>query len=210
LAKRFSDKAPATVDEMMKRLDDFVSYERAFAQTELPKGETGEQHQKSYFLSVSKDDRPFRNNNHVIDQRRYDPQNNYRGRDNVVPYRGREKGPNHLPTLQQRGETLFSDPGNSGNQNSITLGTPEADDTPPEGWKHGQVLELPSRERSPHYDCHHLRRQLEATLEFGKLNHLVKDVRQREIGNQRGDGPQQGQITNMVGIRSLKERKRKA
>ncbi|GKF50111.1 hypothetical protein Tco_0143362 [Tanacetum coccineum] len=53
---------------------------------ELPKGKTGEQHQKSYFPSVRKDDCPFRNNNHVTDQRRYDPQNNYRGRDNRYPY----------------------------------------------------------------------------------------------------------------------------
>nr|GFA17510.1 hypothetical protein [Tanacetum cinerariifolium] len=52
LAKRFSDKASTTVTEMMRRLDDFVRLEKAFAQTELPKGETGEQHQKLYFPSV--------------------------------------------------------------------------------------------------------------------------------------------------------------
>ncbi|GJV33672.1 hypothetical protein Tco_1394072 [Tanacetum coccineum] len=40
-------------------------------------------------------------------------------------------------------------------------------------------------------DCHQLRKELEAALEFGKLNHLIKDVRQRRRGNQRGDGPQQ-------------------
>ncbi|GKB82060.1 reverse transcriptase domain-containing protein [Tanacetum coccineum] len=33
LAKRFSDKAPTTVNEMMRRLDDFVRSEKAFAQT---------------------------------------------------------------------------------------------------------------------------------------------------------------------------------
>nr|GEY52239.1 hypothetical protein [Tanacetum cinerariifolium] len=74
LAKRFSDKAPTTVNEMVKRLDDFVRFERAFAQTKLPKGETGEQHRKSSFPLVRKDDCPFRNNNHVIDQQRYDPE----------------------------------------------------------------------------------------------------------------------------------------
>nr|GEV45789.1 reverse transcriptase domain-containing protein [Tanacetum cinerariifolium] len=62
LAKRFSDKAPATVNEMMKRLDDFVQSKRAFAQKELFKGEIGEQHQKSYFSPVRKDDGPYRNN----------------------------------------------------------------------------------------------------------------------------------------------------
>ncbi|GKA79540.1 hypothetical protein Tco_0786136, partial [Tanacetum coccineum] len=44
LANHFLDKAPTTVNEMMGRLDDFVRFEKDFAQTELPKGETGEQH----------------------------------------------------------------------------------------------------------------------------------------------------------------------
>ncbi|GKB66973.1 hypothetical protein Tco_0928385, partial [Tanacetum coccineum] len=33
-------------------------------------------------------------------------------------------------------------------------------------------------------DCHQLKRQLEVALESGKLNHLIKDVRQRGRGNQ--------------------------
>nr|GEV40871.1 ABC transporter F family member 1 [Tanacetum cinerariifolium] len=67
LAKRFSDKASTIVNEMMRRLDDFVRSERAFTQTELPKGKTRE-HRKSYFPTVRKDDRLFRNNNHITDQ----------------------------------------------------------------------------------------------------------------------------------------------
>ncbi|GJT27600.1 hypothetical protein Tco_0907875 [Tanacetum coccineum] len=59
-------------------------------------------------------------------------------------------------------------------------------------------------------NCHQLRKQLEAALESGKLNHLIKDVRQRGRGNQRGDGPQQAKIINMIGVRSLKDKKRKA
>ncbi|GKE15565.1 reverse transcriptase domain-containing protein [Tanacetum coccineum] len=38
LAKRFSNKAHVTVDEMMRRVDDFVRSEEAFARTKLPKG----------------------------------------------------------------------------------------------------------------------------------------------------------------------------
>ncbi|GJV72758.1 reverse transcriptase domain-containing protein [Tanacetum coccineum] len=97
LAKCFSDKDPTTVNEMMKRLDDFVCSERAFTQTKLPKGETGEQHRKSYFPSTRRDDRPLRNNNHVTDQRRYDPLSNYKGRDNIVLYRGRDNRPPYPP-----------------------------------------------------------------------------------------------------------------
>nr|GEW13089.1 reverse transcriptase domain-containing protein [Tanacetum cinerariifolium] len=39
LAKRYSDKAPKTMDEMTTRLDDFVRSETAFASMEPPKGE---------------------------------------------------------------------------------------------------------------------------------------------------------------------------
>ncbi|GJU00064.1 hypothetical protein Tco_1110402 [Tanacetum coccineum] len=47
LAKRYSDKVPKTVDEIMTRLDDFVRSEEAFASTELPKGEASEALKKS-------------------------------------------------------------------------------------------------------------------------------------------------------------------
>ncbi|GJZ29123.1 reverse transcriptase domain-containing protein [Tanacetum coccineum] len=63
-----------------------------------------------------------------------------------------------------------------------------------------------------HYtnDCYQLKRQLEAALESGKLNHLVKDLRQR--GNNRGrqvvNNNTNGRIINMVMKRS-KGKKRK-
>ncbi|GJU51996.1 hypothetical protein Tco_1221551 [Tanacetum coccineum] len=46
LAKRYSDKVPKTVDDMMVRLDDFVRSEEAFANTEIPKGEVSESSRK--------------------------------------------------------------------------------------------------------------------------------------------------------------------
>ncbi|GKF51002.1 hypothetical protein Tco_0147469, partial [Tanacetum coccineum] len=49
-------------------------------------------------------------------------------------------------------------------------------------------------------DCHHLRRQLEASLESSKLKHLIRDARQRGRGKQRGDGPQQANIINMAEV----------
>nr|GFC34801.1 reverse transcriptase domain-containing protein [Tanacetum cinerariifolium] len=52
LAKRFSNKVPATVNEMMERLDDFVRSEEAYARTELSKGEVGETHRKCPFHSI--------------------------------------------------------------------------------------------------------------------------------------------------------------
>ncbi|GKB82276.1 reverse transcriptase domain-containing protein [Tanacetum coccineum] len=59
-------------------------------------------------------------------------------------------------------------------------------------------------------DCIQLKRQLEIALESGRLNLLVKDVRQMGRGNQRGDVPQLAKIINMIRTRSTKEKKRKA
>ncbi|GKA25130.1 reverse transcriptase domain-containing protein [Tanacetum coccineum] len=47
-------------------------------------------------------------------------------------------------------------------------------------------------------------------LESGKLNHLVRDVRQRGRGNQRGEAPQNAKVINMIRVRTVKEKKRKA
>ncbi|GJV30779.1 reverse transcriptase domain-containing protein [Tanacetum coccineum] len=58
-------------------------------------------------------------------------------------------------------------------------------------------------------DCHHLRKKLEAALESGKLNHLIRDVRQKGRGNQKGDGSQQAKVINMVEVGLMKEKKRK-
>ncbi|GKD40911.1 hypothetical protein Tco_1261118 [Tanacetum coccineum] len=59
-------------------------------------------------------------------------------------------------------------------------------------------------------DCIQLRKQLEMVLESGKLNHLVRDVRQRGRGNQRGEAPQNAKVINMIRVRTVKENKRKA
>ncbi|GJU87381.1 reverse transcriptase domain-containing protein [Tanacetum coccineum] len=40
LSKRFSDNIPKPVDEMLKRVDDYLRYEEAFHNIELPKGES--------------------------------------------------------------------------------------------------------------------------------------------------------------------------
>ncbi|GKC44791.1 reverse transcriptase domain-containing protein [Tanacetum coccineum] len=63
-----------------------------------------------------------------------------------------------------------------------------------------------------HYtnDCYHLKRKLEAVLVSRKLNHLVKDVRQR--GNNRGRHPGnnngKGRVINMI-LEGDEDRKRK-
>ncbi|GJX46753.1 hypothetical protein Tco_0271943 [Tanacetum coccineum] len=62
-----------------------------------------------------------------------------------------------------------------------------------------------------HYtnDCIQLRTQLEMALESGKLNHLVKDVRQRGRGSHGRDAPQPAKIINVISVNSVKDKKRK-
>ncbi|PWA80131.1 reverse transcriptase domain-containing protein [Artemisia annua] len=61
-----------------------------------------------------------------------------------------------------------------------------------------------------HYtnDCYQLKKQLEVALESGKLNHLVKDVRQRGKA-QKNNGPQKAKVINMVNLVG-EDRKRKS
>ncbi|GJZ26125.1 reverse transcriptase domain-containing protein [Tanacetum coccineum] len=58
-------------------------------------------------------------------------------------------------------------------------------------------------------DCIQLRKQLEIALESGKLNHLMKDLRQRVGRGQGRNPPPPPKVINMVGILSSKEKKRR-
>ncbi|GKC44472.1 reverse transcriptase domain-containing protein [Tanacetum coccineum] len=46
-------------------------------------------------------------------------------------------------------------------------------------------------------------------LESGKLNHLVKDIRQRGRGSHGGDAPQPPKIINVISMNSIKDKKQK-
>ncbi|GJR02795.1 reverse transcriptase domain-containing protein [Tanacetum coccineum] len=55
-------------------------------------------------------------------------------------------------------------------------------------------------EKNGHYtnDCFQLRRQLESALESDKLNHLIKDVKQRGRGNTKGREGGKDKVINMI------------
>ncbi|GKG10980.1 hypothetical protein Tco_0342380, partial [Tanacetum coccineum] len=55
LAKRFASNVPKTVNEMIKRLDEFVRAEEAYALTELPPGESRDIHRRLSFPAGSRD-----------------------------------------------------------------------------------------------------------------------------------------------------------
>ncbi|GKC85710.1 reverse transcriptase domain-containing protein, partial [Tanacetum coccineum] len=67
------------------------------------------------------------------------------------------------------------------------------------------AIETQLRKGSLHKRLH----QLEIVLESGKLNHLVKDVRQRGRGSHGREDPQQAKIINVISVNSVKDKKRK-
>nr|GEV70573.1 protein NLP3-like [Tanacetum cinerariifolium] len=126
LSKKFADKIPRTVDEMMERVDDFLRSEEANDTTEAPRGEaTDSQKRGEHQLNLS---RP----------------------------------PPMIGVSQKENLDRFCE-------------------------YHGE---------KGHYidDCYQLKKQLETALESGKLNHLVREVKNRGKGNQKG----KGKVINMV------------
>ncbi|GKB77221.1 reverse transcriptase domain-containing protein [Tanacetum coccineum] len=120
LAKRFASSVPKTVDEMMKRLDEFVRAEEAYALAELPLGESRDihrrlsfpagsrdVHQRLTFPAARRDDRDGRNSPGK-DFRKGDYRNSYKVRDNFntgrhrdyrAPYPQREQTNRPVPVL---------------------------------------------------------------------------------------------------------------
>ncbi|GKA79539.1 hypothetical protein Tco_0786135 [Tanacetum coccineum] len=153
------------------------------------------------------------------DTRKNDDRNHNRGRDNYVPYRGRD---NWAPYPPPRGDyqariapvltldSLTKPPKEIlATETQLRLVPPRPMLNPRRGGNMDRYCDY-HQEKVPHTnDCCQLRKQLETALESGKLNHLIRDVRQRGRGNQRGEGPQQAKIINMIRHGSLKEKKRK-
>ncbi|GJZ18593.1 hypothetical protein Tco_0554716 [Tanacetum coccineum] len=218
LAKRFSNKVPTMVNEMMERLDDFLWSEEAYASTELPKGEMGESHHKISLPFNGRDTRSFRNTR-PVESRRDEYKNSYRGRDTYRPFRARDDRapyPLSMGEYNRRVAPVLT-------LNSLTKHPKEILATETQ-------LRLPvSRpmlnplrsgntdwycdyhQEKGHYtnDCIQLRKQLEITLESGKLNYLVRDVRQRGRGPYGRDDPQPAKIINVISVNLVKDKKRK-
>ncbi|GJZ82598.1 hypothetical protein Tco_0647771 [Tanacetum coccineum] len=120
LAKCFSSNIPKTVDEMMRRVDEFVRAEEAYARTELPPGEsrdihhrlsfpTGPRdvHQRLTFPTSTRNDRDNRSSQRR-DYKGNDYKNPYKVRDNFnggrhrdyrAPYPQRDQANKAVPVL---------------------------------------------------------------------------------------------------------------
>ncbi|GKD29078.1 reverse transcriptase domain-containing protein [Tanacetum coccineum] len=210
LSKRFSDKIPKTIDEMLRRVDDYVRSEEAFRNTELPKGEFQKKEVVGQWTPGS--DRPHR-----------------------VVYGGGRRRPDHRPFHRaQERHTPYVAPHRSNNdfrhtrENKVILTLGSLISTPAEILATEHHLNLPqpaplvgtpSKENIHKFcdyhnekghntnDCFVLKKQLEVALETGKLNHLIKDVRQKGKKGQKHNGSRNA-VINMVRNHDL-DRKRK-
>ncbi|GKB49582.1 reverse transcriptase domain-containing protein, partial [Tanacetum coccineum] len=198
LAKRFSDNIPKTVDEMLKRVDDYLRSEEAFRSTELPRGEF--QRRDAPVPWVQRNDRNQRfshGNNRRRSEHKFAARVPERHAPYVPPQRPHQEF--HRPKAILTLDSLSSTPQEIlATEHQLNLPQP------------APLVGVPSKENLNRYcdyhnekghstnDCFHLKRQLEIALESGKLNHLVKDVRQRGKVGQRSNGPQKAKVINMV------------
>ncbi|GJZ77474.1 reverse transcriptase domain-containing protein [Tanacetum coccineum] len=206
LARRFADQVPQTVTEMMKRVDDFVKSEEAFKSTVLPKGEQSEKGHRTLYRGF----RPSRTTQGGGPPRS-EGYNAYNQKDHYLPYvpprqpgrryesrrfknRRQEVNQLSLKSLVKRPKEILA------TELQLQLSPP-----PP-------LVGMPKKENLDRYcdyhgekghytnDCLQLKRQLEIALEFGKLNHLVKDVKHMtgNCGRQGGNDGANGKVINMV------------
>ncbi|GJR23486.1 hypothetical protein Tco_0972013 [Tanacetum coccineum] len=210
LAKRFADKVPKTVDEMMMGLDDFVRSEEAFASTELPKGEVSEASKRSMGPTSRREDR-FNRGGYGADRRRNDGRNTFNNRDGLVPYYDlapyqahRDQGPQrprfNLSSLTKLPKEILA------MESQLNLQPPRPMQLPPK--KENQDRYCDYHGEKGHYtnEYFQLKRQLEMALESGKLNHLIKYVRRRGQRNAKGGDAGKDKIINMISLGRMKRK----
>ncbi|GJY84917.1 reverse transcriptase domain-containing protein [Tanacetum coccineum] len=171
LARRFSDQVPKTVTEMMKRVDDFVKSEEVFKNTEFPRGEHPEKGATTQF------------------RRSRPPHHSYgNGPSRTDAYNRKDHYQSYVPflLLYRRCDNRRND---YRRQEVNHLRLDSLTKLPSEILATELQLQLPSCPLT-----------LEVALGSGKLNHLIKDVRQRgnNRGRQAGNSNGQGKVINMV------------
>ncbi|GJR98182.1 reverse transcriptase domain-containing protein [Tanacetum coccineum] len=165
LARRFSDQVPKTVTEMMKRVDDFVKSDERKSTTSpliwewtLEDRHSPRRDHYQPYVSPRAPDRRY-------DNRRHDHR---RQKVNHLRLDSLTKLPSEILAME------------------LQLQLPPCPSTvaPPKKENLDRYYEYHGEKGHYTNDCFHLKKQLEVALESGKLNHLIKNVRQR--GNNRG------------------------
>ncbi|GKC79405.1 hypothetical protein Tco_1130179 [Tanacetum coccineum] len=175
--------------------------EEAFASTELPKGEASEVVRKSIGPVRRREDR-FHKEGYGTDRRRNEGRNSFNHRDGLAP--GRTQTPyqtqrdqgihpkfnlNSLTKLSR--EILISEP-------QLNLQPPKPMQLPPKKENQDRYCDYHGEKGYYTNDCFQLRKQLEIALESGRLNHLIKDVRQRGRGNTKGRETRKDKVINIL------------
>ncbi|GJZ62176.1 hypothetical protein Tco_0618313 [Tanacetum coccineum] len=194
LSKRFSNSIPKTVDEMLKRIDGYVWSEEAFWDTELPKGEFQRKETPEHRP-------PFRPQEHHAPyiaphrpHKDFHRKENHRDNRVVLTLYSLVSSPKEI--LATKHQLCLPQP-------PPLVGAPSKENL-------NKYCDYHNKKGHNTNDCFHLKKQLEIALESGRLNHLVKDVRQRGKGRgQKGNAPQKGKIINMVRYQA-EDRKRKS
>ncbi|GJU04334.1 reverse transcriptase domain-containing protein [Tanacetum coccineum] len=206
LSKRFASNVPKTVDEMMKRLDEFVRAEEAYALAELPLRESRyihrrlsfpagsrDIHQRLTFPDSIRDDRNGRNSQGK-DFQKGDYRNSYKAKDNFNTGRHRDYRAPYLQREQANRTVPLPPPRPVANP--LRTGDPD------------KYCDYHQDKGHHTNDCIQLRKQLEITLELGKLNHLMKDLRQR-VERRQNINPPAPKVINMVDVHYSKKKKQK-
>ncbi|GJT53181.1 hypothetical protein Tco_0988235 [Tanacetum coccineum] len=158
--------------------------EEAFANTDLPKGEVTEGSRRPAG-SVSRREDRFHKGGYGADRRRNEGRNTFNPRDGLVPYRAQT--PYQAPRDQGFHHPKF-------NLSSLTKLPKEI---------------LASEPQTLHQRLFSAEKAARNGSRVGKLNHLIKDVRQRGRGNAKGRDVGKDKVINM--IRSWpNDRKRKS
>nr|GEX43619.1 reverse transcriptase domain-containing protein [Tanacetum cinerariifolium] len=176
--------------------------EEAFASTELPKGEVSKTSRRSVGPVSRREDRFYRGG-YEADRRRNEGRNTFNNRDGLVPYRAqtsyqapRDQGFHHprfnLSSLTKLSKKILA------SKPQLNLQPPRPMQLPPKKKNQDKYCDYHGEKRHYTNNCFQLRRQLEMALASGKLNHLIKDVRQRGRGNAKGRDAGKEKVTNMI------------
>ncbi|GJT13886.1 hypothetical protein Tco_0860928 [Tanacetum coccineum] len=160
---------------MMKKVDDFLKSEEAYKSTELPRGEFPDKGQRTSYRG----NRPPRAA-YGGGQQRTDNHNTFNRKDHSLTV--------CLPEQEQRYDnrsrkfTIFIRDALPSDLSVLVRNSTSTavDDLKPKR-KHDRYLDYHGEKGHCTNDCYQLKRQLEAALEFEKLNHLIKDIRQRHF-----------------------------
>ncbi|GKA97688.1 hypothetical protein Tco_0825582 [Tanacetum coccineum] len=180
LAKRFASNVPKMVNEMMKRLDEFVRAEEAYVLTELPSGESQDIHRRLSFPAGSR----------AVHQRLTFPaaRRDDHDRDYGTPYHQREQTNRPVPVLSL--DSLTKCPKEIlATETQLQLPPPRPVANPLRTGDPNKYYDYHQDKGHHTNDCIQLRKQLEIALESGKLNHLMKDLRQRVERRQNRNPP---------------------